>query len=97
MCLDLQQLEYVRLRNALAGNYVVKTQQAFEVLVVWHTALLPEKAREDEETHRIMIRFHDGDNPMALPVLLFMLPLLPPILLYIRKEEGLKRKRRKQN
>lgn len=24
MCLDLQQLEYARLRNALAGDYVVK-------------------------------------------------------------------------
>lgn len=42
MCLDLEQLEYARLRNALAVDYVVKSQ-AFEVLVVWHTALLREK------------------------------------------------------
>lgn len=44
----------------------------------------------------MIIKFHDGDKPIALPVLLFMLPLLPPILLYIRKRRKGKRGRGKQ-
>jgi hypothetical protein len=49
---------------------------------------------EDEETYRIMIKFHDGKDPMALPVLLFhaAVILTHPV---IQKKKELKSKRKK--